>query len=350
MLRLELPYFFEVSRSRAAEITVVPYNQRAAEAIEWAKIHKILPISRSTGQPKIAVVGIDYQLTFCNPQVNELFVSGNNGEGSILDSVRMAEFIYRYIHLITKTIWTLDTHNIWQIFYPLFWVDKEGFNNPAPYTNITYEDVRDGKWKPNPRLSFVLGRDPFYWHEYALHYTKRLKNTNRYDLIIWPYHAMTGSVGNALTPILDEASFFHSIVRMAEREFQFKGNDSKTENYSVFQPEIMTDHLRVVFNEPNWKLIELLKEFDMVIFGGEAGDYCLPWSIEDFLSQLEDPNQAKKLYLLEDTTSPVVVGGYNGTDNMKAAFGRFQEAGMNIVKSTDPIETWPNIGGIGLKI
>lgn len=348
MLQLErLPAFFEESSNKANRITVVPYNQRAAEAIKWAKTLNIMPINRTTRQPKVALVGIDYQLTFCNPEVDELFVSGNGGNGSVRDSVRMALFIYRYLHVITKTIWTLDSHKTYQIFYPLFWIDNQGSCNPAPYTHITHKDVLDGKWRANPRLSFILGKDPSYWQEYALYYTKELEKKGRYSLVIWPYHAMTGSVGQALVPILDEASFFHSVARFTERIFEIKGDDPRTENYSVFQPEITNDHLGNFFGERNRRLTEILREFDMVIFGGEAGDYCLPWSIEDFLAQLKEKSLIEKLYLLKDTTSPVVVDGYNGTGNMRAAFERFKEAGMNIVKSTDPMETWPNIEKIG---
>jgi nicotinamidase-related amidase len=50
---------------------------------------------------------------------------------------------------------------------------------------------------------------------------------------------------------------------------------------------------------------------------------------------------AKKVYLLEDCTSPVVVPGViDYTDQGDAAFKRFAEAGMHVVRSTDSIETW----------
>ena len=50
----------------------------------------------------------------------------------------------------------------------------------------------------------------------------------------------------------------------------------------------------------------------------------------------QDPNLAKKVYLLEDCTSPVVVPNViDFTDQADAAFQRFANAGMHIVKSTD---------------
>ena len=49
-----------------------------------------------------------------------------------------------------------------------------------------------------------------------------------------------------------------------------------------------------------------------------------------------DPELAKKIYLLEDCSSPVVVPGVvDHTDAADAAYERFAAAGMNIVKSTE---------------
>ena len=56
----------------------------------------------------------------------------------------------------------------------------------------------------------------------------------------------------------------------------------------------------------------------------------------------EDEELAKKVYLLEDCTSPVVIPGvYDYTDDANAAFERFRDAGMHVVQSTDQIDDWP---------
>jgi nicotinamidase-related amidase len=58
----------------------------------------------------------------------------------------------------------------------------------------------------------------------------------------------------------------------------------------------------------------------------------------------QDPDLVKKVYLLEDCTSSVVVPGVvDFSDEADAAFARFAGAGMHIVKSTDPITTWEGI-------
>jgi nicotinamidase-related amidase len=48
------------------------------------------------------------------------------------------------------------------------------------------------------------------------------------------------------------------------------------------------------------------------------------------------------MYLLEDCTSPVVVPGVvDYTEEANQAVRRFAAAGMHVVRSTDPIATWP---------
>jgi nicotinamidase-related amidase len=49
--------------------------------------------------------------------------------------------------------------------------------------------------------------------------------------------------------------------------------------------------------------------------------------------------------MLEDCTSPVVVpDAVDYTEEANAAFRRFEEAGMHVVHSTEPLETWPGLG------
>jgi nicotinamidase-related amidase len=55
------------------------------------------------------------------------------------------------------------------------------------------------------------------------------------------------------------------------------------------------------------------------------------------------PEMLGRTYLLEDCTSPVVVPGVvDYTYEADLAFTRFSEAGMHVVKSTEPIASWPN--------
>ena len=85
-------------------------------------------------------------------------------------------------------------------------------------------------------------------------------------------------------------------------------------------------------------------DFDAVIIAGQAKSHCVAWTIDDLLTEIlaRDSEFAKQVYLLEDCTSPVVVPGVvDFTEPADAAFNRFATAGMNVVKSTQSIDTWP---------
>jgi nicotinamidase-related amidase len=96
----------------------------------------------------------------------------------------------------------------------------------------------------------------------------------------------------------------------------------------------------------NTGFLQRLLEFDAVIIAGQAKSHCVAWTIEDLLTEILaiDPQLARKVYLLEDCTSPVVVPNVvDFTDQADAAFQRFAKAGMHLVKSTDAMETWMDL-------
>ena len=94
----------------------------------------------------------------------------------------------------------------------------------------------------------------------------------------------------------------------------------------------------------NGRLIERLLRFDAVLVAGQAKSHCVEWTIEDLLrdSLVREHGLADRLYLLEDCTSPVVVPGVvDYTDAAEEAFARFAAAGAHVVRSTDPVASWP---------
>jgi nicotinamidase-related amidase len=153
---------------------------------------------------------------------------------------------------------------------------------------------------------------------------------------------MLGGIGHALVSAVEEAVFFHSIARRAQPRFQLKGDDTLTEHYSVLGPEVVQGPDGERIGSVNFGLLEALRAFDAVVIAGQAKSHCVAWTIADLLAGLGTSELAAKVYLLEDCTSPVVVpGGADYTDDADAAFERFAAAGMHVVRSTDPIESWP---------
>ncbi|MCY7322791.1 MAG: isochorismatase [Phormidesmis sp. CAN_BIN36] len=332
--QLPVPACFD--RDRVGTVWRVPYQQRATEAEAWATQQGIRPASED--QVRVCLLAIDVQNTFCIPEF-ELFVGGRSGTGAIGDNQRHCEFIYRNLGLITEIAPTMDTHMAMQIFHPIFWVNEAG-EHPVPTpTIIRQEHVQNGAWKVNPKVAYSLTNGNYETlQSHAVHYTQKLTENGKYPLTVWAYHSMLGGIGHALVSAVEEAMFFHCIARGSQTNFQIKGDNPLTENYSVLRPEVMDGVDGSAIAQKNSPLIQKLLDFDAVIIAGQAKSHCVAWTIDDLLTEIlaQDPSLAKKVYLLEDCTSPVVVPGViDFTEQADAAFQRFAEAGMNLVQSTD---------------
>ena len=338
---LPVPDFYRPER--VGEVWRVPYEERAREARTWAEQHGIRPSAED--RHSICLLAVDVQNTFCIPGF-ELFVGGRSGTGAVDDNRRLCEFTYRNLKTITQVVPSLDTHRAMQVFHAVWLVDAEG-NHPSPYTLVSAEDVESGRWRVNPAAAQSIGKEPEEAEKILRHYTRRLAEGGKYELTIWPYHALLGGIGNALVSAVEEAFFFHGIVRYSQPRFEVKGDDPLTEHYSMLGPEVTEGPDGKPLGVKNTKLVEYLLTFDAVIVAGQAKSHCVAWTIDDLLrhddAQVE--RLAERVYLLEDCSSAVVVPDVvDYTDEADAAFERFASAGMHVVRSTDPLERWPGIG------
>jgi len=338
----ELPLPPHFDPVRVGQVWKVSYQQRAEEAERWSGQHHLQ--SAAADRFRICLVAVDVQNTFCIPDF-ELYVGGRSGTGAVDDNRRLCAFIYRNLGVLTQICPTMDTHQAPQIFHAIFLVNEAG-EHPAPYTLISAEDVEKGVWKFNAALAQSLGVTAAYAQQHLRHYTNALKQSGKYALTIWPYHAMLGGLGHALVSAVEEAVFFHSLARRAQPNFQIKGNHPLTEHYSVLGPEVRQGPEGDLLAERNFALIDTLLDFDAVVIAGQAKSHCVAWTIQDLLNSIveKDRSLAQKVYLLEDCTSPVVVpGAIDYTDEADAAFQKFAQAGMHVVRSTEPIAAWPGI-------
>lgn len=333
---LPLPEYYDPGTVGA--VWRIPYEERAKQARDWARQYALQPVSFDP--TKTWLMLIDVQNTFCIPGF-ELYVAGRTGLGAVEDNARLCEFIYHNLGNITHITATMDTHLTMQVFHAIFFVDNDG-NHPAPYTDIHASELRAGKWRFNPALAPELGIAPEYGEEMMIHYAEQLEKRGKYALTIWPYHAMLGGIGHALVSSVGEAIFFHSVARLAQTDIVIKGDTPFTENYSVIGPEVLTGPMGETLGTHDQRFIEKLQQFDRLIIAGQAKSHCVAWTVSDLLEDINavDPELAKKVYLLEDCSSPVVVPGVvDHTDAADAAYERFAKAGMHLIKSTQPIST-----------
>ena len=342
MPRHNLPIPQHYDPAAVGQVWKVPYQQRAEEAKKWAEQNKVQPASNDGF--KICLLLVDVQNTFCIPEF-ELFVGGRSGTGAIDDNRRLCEFIYRNLGVITHICPTMDTHRSMQIFHPMFFVNQNG-DQPAPFTIISPDEVEDGIWRANPEVIKSLGIDPSYIKKFLKHYTRTLNQGGKYSLTIWPYHAMLGGIGHALVAAVEEAIFFHSMIRCCSADFQLKGDNPFTENYSVIKPEVMYNSEGDQIADKNSKLIEKLTEYDALFIAGQAKSHCVAWTIDDLFSELcaIDNSLANKIYILEDCMSPVVIPDViDYTDPTDETFQRFSDQGMHVIHSTESLESLPGI-------
>ncbi|MCA9521626.1 MAG: nicotinamidase [Myxococcales bacterium] len=306
-----------LSVERGAEVAAAAHDYRRSQSVAPAAADRV----------KIAAFGIDCQIGFCYPEAS-LFVPG-----AVEDTQRAIEWIYRNLEQLTALHFSLDTHRVFQIFHPAWWVDANGAN-PGPFTVISHDDVRSGRWMPvsHPRES--------------LEYTKRLETSGKYVLTIWPYHTLLGGVSHALVPALMEAAIFHALARNRQTHFETKGTHAMTENYSVLSPEVHELNGQVVggFNAPFFRM---LMEFDRIYIFGQAKSHCVLSTIRDLEEQIrrQDATLLDKIWILEDAMSPVppppldpLPDELNFPLVAERAFERFKAAGMHIVKTSDPLE------------
>lgn len=365
-LPLETPHF--TSPDRAGE-----WNFRydvaalARQSAEWARAKQIKPAGSDV--IRVCLLIIDGQKDFTNKE-GTLYVAGRSGTGAIDDCSRTARFIYRNARVITDIKCTLDSHSTHQIFYATFWQGPNG-ELLSPHTlivpgpggrmdNVGLDGalIHAGVTPRIEMLYVVFGYDvqaqkvkgSYNWLvQYCRHYVEKLAKSNKKALYLWPPHTLVGEDGHALNGALREGVHFHSFARGTHNFSEIKGGLFIAENYSVFAPEVMEDHTGRAFAQRNTALLETIISYDAVIIVGQAKSHCVYSSADDALGWLvlKDPNLAKRIYLVEDCMSSVVVGPHGGpgdfTDIGDAGIDKFRSAGANVVKSTDPIETWPGI-------
>ncbi|MCP5099760.1 MAG: hypothetical protein GY943_29755 [Chloroflexi bacterium] len=303
------PTFYNPNR-----IGTLFYPDVAAIAAE-AKAANLSPAAQDKQNNHLVI--IDMQVDFCHED-GSLYVPGAKG-----DIQRTIEFIYNNAERITNITCSLDSHLPHQIFHPAWWADENG-NHPAPFTLISYEDIKTGKWRP--LVAPVQ----------STNYVKKLEQDAKKTLTIWPYHVMIGSIGNALDPELYTAVIWHSIARTTQPTWLTKGSIPLTEHYSIIQPEV------AVPNHPmggkNKAFLDMLADADAIVVAGEAESHCVLETVEDLVEDFsKKPDALQKIYFLRDCTSPVLHPDVDFHAIAMKRFVEFEKQGVNFIDSTDAL-------------
>lgn len=347
LISLPTPAFFDATRAQDWGYT--PNVMQIFEAANAAREqHRVKPAGGD--KTNVHLLLIDLQLDFCHPN-GTLYVGGRSGRGAIEDNVRIAEFVYRNAATLTGITTTMDTHFAFQIFTPAFWQKADG-TPVAPFTEISADAIAAGAYRPNPAMTAWLCNGNYAWLcKQAEFYCRELERAGKYKLMVWPPHCLLGSSGHALSGIIHEARMYHAFLRGAQSMCEIKGGNPLSENYSVLSPEVLTRHDGKPLAQKNVAFVKTLLASDAVIIAGQAASHCVASSIDDLLGEIlaKDPALARKVYIMRDCMSAVTVpdgkGGFfaDYTPQAEAALKKFSDAGMHVVDSTMPVETWPEI-------
>jgi len=264
-------------------------------------------------------------LLLVDPQVDFIHEDGAlSVPGAVDDTRRTIEWLFANLGRVTTIAASLDTHTPIQIFYPGWWIDKEG-NHPASYTLISAQDVRDGKWQP------------VFEEAWSIEYVDRLEKAAKKVLTIWPYHTMLGTPGHAISPALYEAIAYHSAARQTEPILFEKGSIPKTEHYSILEPEVKVD------GEPlgtlNMDLINLIGSYDLVYMAGQAKSHCVLETADSLVTYYSN-NRAELINrwrMLIDCTSSVVHPDIDFEAMAQAKLAEYEALGLKLVTSGQPI-------------
>lgn len=230
--------------------------------------------------------------------------------GAKKDMQRLETFISANESKISRVGYSLDTHQPISIFFSVWWADQDG-KSPVPYTTITYDDVMAGRWSPQFR------------QDETLECLSKLKS-----IMIWTDHCLQGTPGAAVEKNIYNAVIQHSRKNGINPFVIEKGLDPISEMYGIVHPEYNPMNL---FDD---RMINEFKNYDEVIFAGEAASHCVLTSVKQVLVLFEQENVKPRFSILTDCMSSIA-GCEEATS---AAFDELAgKYGLRFMKSNDSL-------------
>lgn len=260
---------------------------------------------------RIHLVIIDPQRDFCDPN-GSLYVPGAEE-----DMKRLAAMVGRLKGKLADIHVTLDSHRRVDISHPMWWKNSSG-KRPDPFTVITAQDVKDGKWTTTQPSFFSR----------TLEYLGALERAGRYPHVIWPEHCLIGDEGHNIVPVLSGA-IHEWEERFAQADFITKGSNPWTEHFSGVKAEVPDPE--DPSTQVNTRFVQTLEDADIVLMAGEALSHCLANTVRDVATEFSDPKYVQKIHLLRDATGNVPGFDKYGDDFIKELTAK----GMQITTTTD---------------
>ena len=263
------------------------------------------------------------------------------------DSQRVAALLHKHAARIDRVVATLDSHHKLHIGHPCFWTQTATGKHPAPFTIISAQDLRDGKFTPHPKLQLpadlsravdpnvFAGRDKVLQQDgvtldltkYCIEYADRLEAKGRFQICVWPEHCLIGTAGHAIVdPILESIAHWSSLTG-GSVEWIWKGEQLLTEMYSAIEADVpvTTD---TAFND---SLVDSLQTSNHLIVCGQAMSHCVNYTLRDIVKRWPQDRRGQITLLVD---------GASAVPGFEAAAEQFQadmkEAGVKL-QTTDQV-------------
>ncbi len=260
----------------------------------------------------VALLLIDAQNDFVLPN-GALPVAGAEA-----DMNRWVTFAKNNMNRVHQIFCTLDSHNTLHVAHPSWFANPDG-TNVLPFTQITSQDVKNGKYTINfaPQKTII--------------YLEQLEAQGEFTHMIWPYHCVIGTTGAALyQPVSDFLSEFERKMGMTT-QYVAKGSNPLCEHFGAFRANVPV--LGAKETELNQPLLNALNQHDIVVLAGEARSHCVANSLKQLLD--DAAYLSKKLYILEDCMSDVPGLPQVFYDEVQKIYDRARNEGVTFIKSTD---------------
>jgi nicotinamidase-related amidase len=253
------------------------------------------------------------------------------------DSLILTELIYNHTDKIDRILATVSTRDLLHISHPHFWINDDGFH-PAPFTQITSQDVNTGKYVPNPRMRLSLTKDTFdekYFKQtvlddnyefdlfqYTVSYLQQLEASNRFNHSIWPQHCLVGTEGSSIVEPVMEALLKWTEDTGKSVEWMYTPRNQLTEMTSILRANVVISQA----TSYNYDWLETLLLSERLLVAGQTKSHAVNWSMRDLL--LEWPHtDVSRIQVIVDTMSPM-----DGFETEAGEFEMFlKEAGVELV-------------------
>jgi nicotinamidase/pyrazinamidase len=236
--------------------------------------------------------------------------------GAVKDTERLAQFIKN--HNPGTIFASQDSHYSLDISHPRWWADVKG-NDVPPFTLITVDDIKNGKYVPriNPSRS--------------LKYVEDLQANGEFLHFIWPEHCLMGSTGHAFLPV-----FFDTIKEWMNKNLRWvnfitKGVNPYTEHFGIFRANVpITEDPNTQVNQA---IFQTLNSHETIFLAGQARSHCVANSLRQLLQIA--PQLAPKIKVLEDCMSDVQGLPTDFYIQMNKIYEDAINQGVEVIKSTD---------------